>query len=54
MKSTAGEKKYDLLFIGNSRRVYRQIVQDALTLDYNTETHEHSSTQHIDTNRNPL
>lgn len=34
MKSTAGEKKYDLLFIGNSRRVYRQIVQDALTLDY--------------------
>ncbi len=27
-------KKYDLLFIGNSRRVYRQIVQDALTLDY--------------------
>ena len=34
MKSIAGEKKYDLLFIGNSRRVYRQIVQDALTLDY--------------------
>ncbi len=34
MKSTAGEKKYELLFIGNSRRVYRQVVQDALTLDY--------------------
>ena len=34
MKSIAGEKKYDLLFIGNSRRIYRQVVQDALTLDY--------------------
>ena len=30
------------------------VLGDALTLDYNTETHEHSSTQHIDTNRNPL
>ena len=30
------------------------VLGDTLTLDYNTETYEHSSTQHIDTNRNPL
>lgn len=35
MKSREGsEKKYELLFVGNSRRVYRQVIQDALTLNY--------------------
>lgn len=35
MKSDGGSgKKYELLFIGNSRRVYRQVIQDALTLNY--------------------
>lgn len=35
MKSDGSrDKKYELLFVGNSRRVYRQVIQDALTLPY--------------------
>lgn len=34
MTSTDGEKKYELLFVGNSRRVYRQILKDVIPPKY--------------------
>jgi GT2 family glycosyltransferase/glycosyltransferase involved in cell wall biosynthesis len=34
MTATGNEKKYELLFVGNSRRVYRQILKDVIPPKY--------------------